>query len=75
MPTPGSEFGALLATLTVLERDGRQAEARPLRSRLRVALLELSLDELHEEIDAIRTAAGRLTDLPTGDGSSPVVAR
>jgi hypothetical protein len=36
MPTPGAEFGALLATLFVLERDGRQAEARPLCCWLRV---------------------------------------
>lgn len=75
MSTRGSEFAALLSTLSALEQGGRRAEARLLRGRIRVALRDLPLDELHDELASVEHAAGGLTHPAQGDGSGRSVPR
>ncbi len=53
-------FGALLRLLSELERRGHDAEVGALRDRLRAAVRERPLEEVHTEMAAVRRAADAL---------------
>ena len=50
-------FGALLRRLSELERRGHDAEVGALRDRLRAAVRDRPLEEVHTEMAAVRRAA------------------
>lgn len=64
MDTREPEYGRLLTLLSDLERSGHAGAVRALRARVRAAVRERPIEEMHAEIAAVRRAAEALRARP-----------